>query len=221
MLTESTENYLKAILQLEDDRPEGVSTSAIAQRLESQPASVTGMMRKLRDRGWVKYERYKGVSLTDSGRKHALATVRRHRLWEKFLVESLGFGWDEVHELAEQLEHVRSGELTDRLDAFLGHPATDPHGDPIPDSKGVFRADSKRGLLSEAAVGTRAMIVGVVDSNDDFLRHLNALNIGLGTVLEVTACFPFDRSLSVVISTSKAPATLSPRVAQNLLWIPA
>jgi DtxR family Mn-dependent transcriptional regulator len=221
MLTESTENYLKAILQLEADRPEGVSTSAIAQRLDAQPASVTGMMRKLAEREWVNYERYKGVSLTASGRKHALATVRRHRLWECFLVEKLGFGWDEVHELAEELEHVRSRELTDRLDLFLGQPQTDPHGDPIPDADGKYRKASKRGLLKDAAVGTQALIVGVVDSNDDFLRHLNALQIGLGTVLEVTERFPFDHSLSVVISRTKKQIQLSARAAQNLLWTSA
>ena len=185
MLTESTENYLKAILQLEADRPEGVSTSAIAQRLDAQPASVTGMMRKLAEREWVNYERYKGVSLTASGRKHALATVRRHRLWECFLVEKLGFGWDEVHELAEELEHVRSRELTDRLDLFLGQPQTDPHGDPIPSAAGVI---AQRDLtpLDQCEEGQSVKISRIEDQEEGFLQYLESNKLTPGKAVTVT-----------------------------------
>ena len=222
MLTESTENYLKAILQLEADKADGVSTSSIAERLGAQPASVTGMMHKLKERGWVKYERYKGVDLTEIGRRHAMETVRRHRLWETFLVGTLGFAWDKVHDLAEQLEHVRSADLTDQLDAFLGHPQTDPHGDPIPNADGTFRTSVGRALLSDAQVGVCAKIVGVGDSQDDFLRHLNSLGLGLGTVVEVKELFPFDRSMAVhIVGGVEARCHLSSRVTQNLWWVEA
>lgn len=190
----SQENYLKAILKLEHH--EGIATNqALAQSLEATPAAVTGMLRKLLDEGWVEYEAYHGARLTRSGKRHALSTVRKHRLWEVFLVEKLDFPWDSVHALAEELEHIGDENFIDRLDAFLGRPAFDPHGDPIPDAKGNMR--ERNGLIAahSVRVGQAFTVCGVADSSSEFLRHLSELGVELGGRFEVHKRFEFDGSL--------------------------
>jgi len=189
----SQENYLKAILKLEAS--DGIATNqAISQTLDSTPAAVTGMLRKLLDEGWVEYEAYQGARLTQSGRKHALSTVRKHRLWEVFLVDKLKFPWESVHALAEELEHIGDVELTNRLDVFLGRPAFDPHGDPIPDAEGRIRERKHVVNAATIGVGTSFSVCGVTDSSAEFLRHLNQLDVELGNTYEVIKFFDFDGS---------------------------
>ena len=185
MPTVSVENYLKAILHLEEGEEGRVSTTAIAEKVGATPASASAMMSRLGDRGWVEHERYYGVSLTEKGQRIAMEILRRHRLWERFLVDHLGFEWDQVHEIAEELEHVDSRELVNRLDAFLGFPKLDPHGDAIPGPNGRFRSVAARTLLAEAPRNLDLVVVGVVDGGDAFLRHLGVLGIELGSRLTV------------------------------------
>src|SRR3954471_19141026 len=141
----SKENYLKAIFHLQQDN-QSVSTNALAESLQTRPASVTDMLKKLKEQRLLQYEKYKGVKLTHEGRKVAILIIRKHRLWEYFLVEKLGFGWEEVHEIAEELEHISSKKLIDRLDEYLNFPQTDPHGDPIPDIDGKIAASKQINL---------------------------------------------------------------------------
>jgi DtxR family transcriptional regulator, Mn-dependent transcriptional regulator len=190
----SQENYLKTILKLE--RSEGIaSNQAIAQNLDSTPAAVTGMLRKLCEEGLVEYEAYQGAKLTQVGEQHALSTVRKHRLWEVFLVEKLNFRWDTVHQLAEELEHIGNEDFVNRLAAFLGNPLFDPHGDPIPDAAGNIRERVDVVFSSEAEAGTMFVVCGVSDSSDEFLRHLNRLGIELGSKYHAVERFEFDGSM--------------------------
>ena len=198
MPTTSRENYLKAIYAISMVSEAPVSTTALAERLATRPASASGMMKQLADAGWIEHEAYRGASLTASGQQIALDVIRRHRLWEVFLVERLGFAWDEVHDLAEQLEHIRDEGLIDRLDAFLGHPGFDPHGDPIPRADGTVEDARALMIADELMAGSRAVVKGVVDSSDVFLRHLDALGIGLGVEIEVEARHAYDGSATVV-----------------------
>ena len=163
MLTVSVENYLKAILHLQVEGEERVSTTAIAQKVASTPASTSAMLTKLGERGWLEHQPYHGVRLTKKGQRVAMDILRRHRLWECFLVDHLGFEWDQVHEIAEEMEHVGSVELINRLDAFLGFPKLDPHGDVIPGANGRFRSVAARTLLTEAPRNLELVVVGVVD----------------------------------------------------------
>ena len=172
MFTLSEENYLKTIYHLELDTDKGVSTNAIAKKLETKASSVTDMIKKLSEKEVVVYKKYKGVTLTVFGKKTAANIVRKHRLWEVFLVEKLNFSWDEVHDVAEQLEHIKSSKLVDQLDAFLGFPSHDPHGDPIPDKDGVFKTIEKS-LLSTLEKNETGVCVGVDDSSSEFLKFLD------------------------------------------------
>lgn len=194
--TYTEENYLKAIWSLSGDTRKGVSTNKLAARLETKASSVTDMVRRLSEKGLVDYVKYQGVKLSDDGKAVAVRVIRKHRLWESFLVDKLGFNWDEVHDLAEQLEHIRSQELTDRLDAFLGHPACDPHGDPIPKKDGTF-PQLERKLISSHSPGEVVVLTGVTDSSANFLQFLNRLKLELGTKLEVLEQFEFDQSMLV------------------------
>lgn len=197
--TYTEENYLKAIYSLTPKNGKGVSTNKLAERLETKASSVTDMIRRMSDKGLVDYIKYQGVKLSDRGQEVALRVIRKHRLWESFLVEKLGFNWDEVHDLAEQLEHIRSQELTDRLDAFLGHPACDPHGDPIPKKDGTFPV-VERIALSRFAAGDEVVLTGVSDSSASFLQFLNRLKLELGTELVVVEQIEFDQSMLVLRS---------------------
>lgn len=192
------ENYLKAIYFLSKDSKKGASTNAIANSLETKPASVTDMLKKLSEKGLLNYQKYKGVQLTQEGEFVAINTIRKHRLWESFLVNKLDFGWDEVHEVAEQLEHIQSPKLTNSLDAFLGFPKYDPHGDPIPDKNGVFPQSSNQ-TLDYFKAGDQVKVKGVNDTSPEFLKYLGKLNIDLGTSIQVVEVEEFDRSMTVII----------------------
>ena len=211
----SEENYLKAIHKLEKASAGPVTNSELSKALNIQSASVTDMLKKMARKRLIHYEKSKGVTLTERGNKVAVNIIRKHRIWELFLVEKLEFGWDEVHEIAEQLEHIQSEELINRLDAFLGHPKTDPHGDPIPSANGEFR-EIPRTKLSEVENGRNCLVVGVRDSSTVFLQYLQQMNIGIGTRIRVIDRFAFDESL--VISLKKGQQfSVSKKFADNVL----
>ncbi len=196
-LTQSEENYLKAIFTLSQDTEGAISTNDLAEKMLTKASSVTDMLKKLCEKELLEYQKYQGCTLTNTGKSHALAIIRKHRLWETFLVDKLSFGWDEVHEIAEQLEHIQSTELTDRLDEFLGFPKVDPHGEPIPGKDGKIESVSNRILLSEAVVGMKAIIMGVEDDQTEFLQYLNKIGLHLGTPIDVLDKLSFDGSIII------------------------
>ncbi|MBK8563003.1 MAG: metal-dependent transcriptional regulator [Saprospiraceae bacterium] len=215
ILTPAEENYLKTIFKLtESDGGKAASTNAIAAVLGTAAASVTDMLKRLSAKGLLHYEKHRGASLTERGNELATNLVRRHRLWETFLVMKLGFSWDAVHDIAEQLEHVQSSELVERLDAFLDRPKFDPHGDPIPDTKGRM-ASRKQVQLSALAVGEKAVVVGVQESQASFLQYLDRVQISLGAALQVLEQFDYDGSMRVAVQ-GKDEYTFSQKVCENL-----
>ena len=189
----SKENYIKAIYHLQQEE-DVVSTNSLARALSTKPASVTDMLKKLKSQKLLQYQPYKGVKLTAEGKRVALLIIRKHRLWEFFLVEKLGFGWEEVHEIAEELEHISSKKLIDRLDLFLGSPKTDPHGDPIPDSQGRIPLVQQTCLL-DLPLQISAEVISVSNQSTAMLELLRHNKIGMGTRLEVTRHFEFDGSM--------------------------
>lgn len=212
-MTTSEENYLKVIYHLSQVSPKGVNTNAIAGMLETKASSVTDMLKKLSDKDLVSYQKYQGVTLTENGFLSAKMIVRKHRLWEVFLVDKLQFSWDEVHEIAEELEHIQSIALIDKLDAFLGHPDFDPHGDPIPNRQGEIKKTSKL-LLSEAELNQEYQCVGVKDSSSEFLKYLDKQKIALGSVFKVIEKESFDDTLTVEINAQEK--IISNKIANNL-----
>ncbi|SFP86530.1 metal-dependent transcriptional regulator [Hymenobacter arizonensis] len=216
MPSHTEENYLKAIYKLAEAEPDnaGVSTNRIAGALDTRAASVTDMLRRLADKGLLAYERYRGVQLTAEGKQVALLTIRKHRLWEVFLVQHLGFNWDEVHEVAEELEHVQSPLLMRRLDAFLGHPALDPHGDPIPAEDGAMRRPTHR-LLADMTVGERGTLAAVKNTTAPFLQYLDKVGLQLGSLVEVLDKVPFDNSFEIRINRERT-TLISAEVSGNL-----
>lgn len=212
-MTLSEEDYIKAIYHLGKGENRLVSTNALSESMETKPSSVTDMVRKLSEKGVANYKKYKGVSLTEYGQKIALGLVRKHRLWEVFLVDSLNFSWDEVHEVAEQLEHIKSEKLIDELDKLLGYPQVDPHGDPIPSKKGEFKKAIKK-LLNDVPVGSRGICVGVQDSSAPFLKFLDKNKIALGDAITVLEKEEFDGSLRIQIKDRKMH--ISHQIATNL-----
>jgi len=212
-MTTSEENYIKVIYHLSLVSPKGVNTNAIAGMLETKASSVTDMLKKLSEKELVAYQKYQGVTLTEKGFLSAKMIVRKHRLWEVFLVEKLNFSWDEVHEIAEELEHIKSEALIDKLDEFLDFPDFDPHGDPIPNRKGEIKKITKL-LLSEAELNKEYHCVGVKDSSSDFLKYLDKQKIALGSVLIVKEKESFDDTLTVEINSKEI--TLSNKIANNL-----
>lgn len=212
-MTHSAENYLKTIYHLSQANPDGVSTNAIAAMLDTKASSVTDMVKKLAERDLIIYQKYQGVILTETGRMAAKMIVRKHRLWEVFLVETLDFSWDEVHEIAEELEHIKSEKLIDKLSAFLNHPTLDPHGDPIPNSKGEIPTLEKK-LLSEIEIGSPAICVGVKDTSTAFLKYLDKNGISLGEELKIVSREEFDGSLSLLVKNHEI--TISNKIANNL-----
>lgn len=212
-MTLSEENYLKTIYHLSGSSESGVTTNAIAEMIETKASSVTDMLKKLADKDLIVYKKYQGVSLTDKGLLSAKMIVRKHRLWEVFLVDKLAFSWDEVHDIAEQLEHIKSEELIDRLDDFLGNPTEDPHGDPIPDAKGKMIKIEKQ-LLSELEIGLKAICVGVKDTSSEFLKYLDKNGIALGSRIEVVSRESFDASLTIKVDGTNL--LVSNKIAVNL-----
>lgn len=213
MFTLAEENYMKAIFHLEHESAGEVSTNAIAESMATKPSSVTDMIQKLAEKKLVVYKRYKGAKLTEKGKKIAANVIRKHRLWEVFLVEKLNFHWDEVHEIAEQLEHIQSEELITRLDKFLGSPDFDPHGDPIPDKHGVLKRTEKK-LLSEIEKNQKGVCVGVRESSADFLQYLDKKKISIGTKITVLGKEFFDGSM--IIQVGNQQFFISHKIAKNL-----
>ncbi len=212
-MTRSEENYIKAIYHLAKPSTPSVSTNAIADQMQTKPSSVTDMVKKLADKNLIDYRRYQGVRLTAMGRDCALKIIRKHRLWEVFLVEKLQFAWDEVHDIAEQLEHVRSEKLTDSLDRYLGFPSVDPHGDPIPGKNGEMKKSLKI-PLQELAVNGEGICVAVKDSSTAFLKFLDKNKIALGNVIRVVDREEFDGSL--LIEVQNRTFNISKEIAKNL-----
>lgn len=214
MYSVAEENYIKSIYHLQQ-HDDNVTTNELADRLRTKPASVTDMLKKLEAKRLLTYEKYYGCRLTAKGRKLALAIIRRHRLWEYFLSEKLGFGWEEVHEIAEQLEHVQSPALTEKLDAFLGHPQFDPHGDPIPDGEGRMAAQTHV-PLQEWPLATAGMVSAVTGQQAGLLEILDRKQLGIGTVLTVQQVYAFDGSLDLLLANGQL-VNVSGQLARHLL----
>ncbi|MDX5438446.1 MAG: metal-dependent transcriptional regulator, partial [Pontibacter sp.] len=200
--------------KLSENGTQEVNTNAIAEALETKAASVTDMLRKLSSKNIVNYVKYRGVTLTVEGERIALQIIRKHRLWEVFLVEKLKFNWDEVHDVAEELEHISSTLLTKRLDEFLGHPQFDPHGDPIPSETGEMKQKKQR-LLAELEVNDSGVVVGVNDSQPLFLQYLDKIGISLGSKIRVMDKMPYDNSLEIMLENEKA-LLISSEVSKNI-----
>jgi len=212
-ISQTEENYLKAIFSLSLSQNKAVSTNSIAEKLNTKASSVTDMIKKLSDKKWVDYVKYQGVFLTLAGKKIAIRILRKHRLWEVFLVKHLDFTWDEVHEVAEQLEHVKSEKLTQQLDAYLEYPTHDPHGDPIPDEDGNI-AHHKEIMLSAISCNEKCTIMGVKDSSVAFLKYLDSSGIQLGTLVEVVKKEAFDQSMHILFEGKKR--NISQQISKNL-----
>ena len=208
------ENYLKAIFKISEKEGKAATTNAIAAALNTTAASVTDMLKRLAEKDLINYEKYRGVQLSPGGEQIATILIRKHRLWEVFLVNKLGFAWDEVHELAEQLEHIQGETLVERLDEYLGRPQFDPHGDPIPDAEGRWTYRSQV-LLSTLEVGIRGVVTGVEDHSTAFLQYLDRMGLILGAGIVVLERFEYDQSLRV-LNDEGEERILSDKVTQNL-----
>ena len=213
-LSTAEENYLKAIAKVAEQIDGPATTNAVAEELGTSAASVTDMFNRLSDKELVNYKSRRGAGLTPLGERLVLQLIRRHRLWETFLHDKLDFSWDEVHELAEQLEHIKSAKLTDRLDALLGHPRFDPHGDPIPRADGSYAAQHETILIELPEEGL-GVVVGVKEHDSDFLRHLDRLGLGLGQRVRVLEHFAYDQSLRIEVGGERQE-TITARVAQAI-----
>ena len=215
MATQTEENYIKAIYKITEKNQGTANTNAIAAHLKTTPASVTDMIKKLSQKEYFLYQKYRGVQLTNKGIKLATDLIRKHRLWEVFLVDKLGFSWEEVHDIAEELEHIDSQELINRLDQYLGKPKFDPHGDPIPNADGKFTLRNQVSLtfLEKEQTG---IVIGVKEHDTPFLKYLNELSIGLGTSLTVEKKIEFDHSMSVKVNNAES-VNLSAKVCSNIL----
>lgn len=216
MLSLAEENYLKVIYHLSGEAGTAVSTNAIADSLETKAASVTDMIKKLSGKGVITYQKYYGVKVSEAGQKAALQVIRKHRLWEVFLVQKLNFNWDEVHEVAEQLEHIDSPLLIKRLDEFLGYPKYDPHGDPIPDEHGEFKAKPQV-ALGDCEIGHDGIVVAVKDVSAAFLQYVDKIGAYIGVRVRVLDKIEFDGSLEILIDNKKT-VFVSKEVAENI-WI--
>ena len=213
MNSQSEEDYLKALYHLEMEF-DSVSTNSIADYLDMKPSSVTDMLKKLAEKKFINYQKYKGTSLTNKGKLIALSIIRKHRLWETFLVDKLGFGWDQVHIIAEQLEHIKSEELIENLDNFLGNPKYDPHGDPIPNKDGEIEKMNQK-LLVELKASQKGIITGVKKGTASLLNYLDKEKVKLGDSIKVIEILEFDGTY--IVEISKRKLTFSEKICQNLL----
>ncbi|MCU0398635.1 MAG: metal-dependent transcriptional regulator [Cyclobacteriaceae bacterium] len=214
MLSFTEENYLKAIYHLSAGGTKAVLTNEIAEAMETKPASVTDMVKRLASKNMITYERYYGVNVTKPGKSEALSIIRKHRLWETFLVEKLGFNWDEVHDVAEQLEHIQSPLLIQKLDEFLGFPSVDPHGDPIPDKHGKFHITRQIPIADSS--GKKTVVSAVKDSSPAFLQYLNKIGVYIGVSIQVLEKIEFDRSVEIMID-GKRKLYISKEASENIL----
>jgi DtxR family Mn-dependent transcriptional regulator len=216
MLSLTEENYLKAIYHLSDGGSKSVLTNDLAAAMKTKAASVTDMIKKLSAKMVISYEKYYGVNVTSKGKNEALMVIRKHRLWETFLVEKLGFKWDEVHDVAEQLEHINSTHLIEKLDEFLGFPKVDPHGDPIPDNKGKLKVLPMI-AIDELTIGYESKIAAVKDSDSNLLKYLDKIGARPGTKIKILGKEAYDESMEVLINDHRV--FLSKEVSQNILVI--
>ncbi len=215
MLSYTEENYLKALVQIgfQSVSSQGIGTNELAAYLNVKPATVNDMLKKLREKHLVSYEKYGKITLSEEGRRAGLIVIRKHRLWETFLVEKLNFSWDEVHEVAEQMEHIQSVKLVEKLDAHLGYPRFDPHGDAIPDANGDILIPF-RILLSELPVGTTCKVAGVKDNSAEFLQYVDRLGAGIGSVINVLRIENYDGLTT--IKTQQGESTVSNKFTSNV-----
>jgi len=213
MFSQAEENYLKAIYALEEKLQKNISTNILANKTQTKASSVTDMLKKLAVKQLVIYKKHQGVKLTKTGKEVALKVVRKHRLWEYFLVNKLNYRWDEVHDIAEQLEHIKSETLIDRLEKFLKSPKFDPHGDPIPDKDGKIMLIKTVNLL-DLKVGQKGILDNLKDSSDEFLKYLNKKNLALRDRIKVIDIEPFDNSIHIETKTHQL--VISKKVAGNL-----
>jgi len=215
MLTITEENYLKALLHLSADEIDnrGVGTNQLATQLNVRPATVNNMLKRLKDKELVDYEKYGKISLTSKGEEFAIQVIRKHRLWETFLFTKLDFTWDEVHEVAEQLEHVKSEKLIEKLDKFLDYPRFDPHGDVIPSKNGTFKVEVRK-TLADCLPGDMCEVVSVKDNNTDFLQYVGSLGIRINRKVEVINKLSFDGTLSLQIENKTV--SVSQKIAENI-----
>lgn len=215
MLSDTEENYLKALLRItaEYGGAGEAGTNQLASKLNVRPATATDMLKKLREKQLVNYEKYGKISLTDTGRNLAVAIIRRHRLWETFLFDKLGFSWDEVHEIAEQLEHIKSEKLVERLDRFLEFPQFDPHGDAIPNAAGDYVHEARL-TLAETTESNTYVIIAVKDNSPSFLQYVSQIGIGIHSQVTVLQRYEFDHSVALQIDGARI--NISDKVAQNI-----
>ena len=209
------ENYLKTIYKLGDNNANEVNTSSLAVHMGIKSSTVTDMLKKLADKKLVKYEKYKGVRLNEDGKKIAIKIIRRHRLWEVFLLEKLNFGWSEVHEMAAQLENIQNDEMIERLDKLLGFPKYDPHGDPIPDSNWNF-SKNKFITLFQAQLKKSYAVVGITDHDEGFIKYLDKIGITLNSKIMVSSLEEYDKSLKITVNRKKE-IYISKVVADNIM----
>ncbi|MFN7095780.1 MAG: metal-dependent transcriptional regulator [Burkholderiales bacterium] len=214
-LSHTEENYLATIYQLSQPTQPVVSTNSLAAVLQTSPAAVTDMVQRLHQKGWIHYQKYQGVTMADVGKKQVLQILRRHRLWEVFLVKKLGFAWDEVDTMAGQLKHIHSDALIQRLDEFLDHPAYSPHGEPIPDASGHIHIKPQR-PLTELDEGTSGTLLSVKEGTSVFLQYLSKRGIYLGAGIRVIEKISFDQSMDISID-GKPKFNISLKVSDNLL----
>ena len=215
MPSTTEENYLKAIFKLSNDQGDAVSTNSIAAELQTSAASVSDMLKRLSDKKLIAYEKYKGVKLRKEGKEIAIGLIRSHRLWEVFLVDKLNFSWDQVHDIAEELEHVRTPHLISSLEEFLGYPTHDPHGDPIPDADGNIQNHGSVSL-NELQAGEKGVVVGVNEQSPEFLQYLDKIPLSIGARIEVLELNDYDNSRSVKLDGDKQ-LFFSEKVCENLL----
>lgn len=218
MISQAEENYLKALFHLthETEGKTDAGTNELASYLEVKPATVNDMLKKMKEKDWVAYEKYGKITLTRKGRDYAVEVIRKHRLWETFLYEKLEFSWDEVHEVAEQLEHIQSKKLVNQLERFLGFPEIDPHGDPIPNAKGKIKL-IKRKTLSEVPIGTVCKLIAVKDSSASFLQYVVQLGLGLSSKIKIMSRQEFDGSIEIEVN--KKRSTVSQKFAENIFVV--
>ena len=213
MLTKSEENYIKEIYTLEQKHKKDITTNLIAEKIDTKASSVTDMLKKLAKKDILIYQKYKGVKLNSKGKKMALSVVRKHRLWETFLYEKLNFSWDEIHEIAEQLEHIHSEKLINQLDAFLNFPKVDPHGEPIPDVNGNFSTIDTV-CLSSFKIGETGVFMEVKNGSEKFLKYLSKNNISLGAIIKVVDKEEYDNSIKIEVENKQF--NISENVIKNL-----
>ena len=214
LLSITEENYLKTLLRITTDDPKGeAGTNELAQQLQLKPATVNDMLKKLKDKKLIAYEKYGKITMSAIGKKQAINVIRKHRLWETFLYEKLEFTWDEVHEVAEQLEHIQSTKLIEKIEKFLKYPSFDPHGDPIPNAKGEFKITFKK-TLDEVAIGTTCKMVAVKDNSSTFLQYVVGVGLGLNNKIKVLARQDFDAMLQIEVNGQSN--NVSQKFAQNI-----